>query len=577
MSRSAPAPRRWRPKVTAGCVRCASAAQTAACRSSRSTRVSCSSARHRGRSGSRASSPATSAATSWPGSTPRATAGRRRRPGALDQARGERGRRGVDGGVAGPPVPGGGMTESGVSVADLRPVDLFDDLDDRALAQWAAVAEWRYAEPGDLVLEAGEPPAGLLCLLDGKVQVSIRDGDRFEPVGHQTAPTWIGAVPTLTEGSTGARMVAVAASRLALIPAPEFRRLALSHPPVHRRVMRQVGPLMSRITAIEQNRERLAALGTMAAGLAHELNNPAAAARRSAAELADALDVIGATLREFVQAGIDREDAARIADLREQALRQAAERGALSALDAADAEDEMRDRLEAMGVPDAWRLAEPLALAAVDGDWLDQVQALAGPAAPAALRSVAASLNAQRLAGELGESTERMSSLVAAVKGYAYMDRGGVIEADIHEGLETTLTVLAHKLKHTQIQIQRDYDRTLPRLTIHGSALNQVWTNLLDNAIDALGESGTITIRTGRDGECILVDIVDTGPGIPPEARAHVFEPFFTTKEVGHGTGLGLDTARRIVEEQHGGTLTFDTGEQGTTFHVWLPFPSPTR
>ena len=469
------------------------------------------------------------------------------------------------------------MTENGVSVADLRPVDLFDDLDDRALAQWAAVAEWRYAEPGDLVLEAGEPPAGLLCLLDGKLQVSVRDGDRFEPVGHQTAPTWIGAVPTLTEGSTGARMVAVAASRLALIPAPEFRRLALSHPPVHRRVMRQVGPLMSRITAIEQNRERLAALGTMAAGLAHELNNPAAAARRSAAELADALDVIGATLREFVQAGIDREDAARIADLREQALRQAAERGALSALDAADAEDEMRDRLEAMGVPDAWRLAEPLAFAAVDGDWLDQVQALAGPAAPAALRSVAASLNAQRLAGELRESTERMSSLVAAVKAYAYMDRGGVIEADIHEGLETTLTVLAHKLKHTQIQIQRDYDRTLPPLTIHGSALNQVWTNLLDNAIDALGESGTITIRTGRDGECILVDIVDTGPGIPPEARAHVFEPFFTTKEVGHGTGLGLDTARRIVEEQHGGTLTFDTGEQGTTFHVWLPFPSPTR
>jgi signal transduction histidine kinase len=237
----------------------------------------------------------------------------------------------------------------------------------------------------------------------------------------------------------------------------------------------------------------------------------------------------------------------------------------------------MRDRLEAMGVPDAWRLAEPLALAAVDGDWLDQVQALAGPAAPAALRSVAASLNAQRLAGELRESTERMSSLVAAVKAYAYMDRGGVIEADIHEGLETTLTVLAHKLKHTQIQIQREYDRTLPPLTIHGSALNQVWTNLLDNAIDALGESGTITIRTGRDGECILVDIVDTGPGIPPEARAHVFEPFFTTKEVGHGTGLGLDTARRIVEEQHGGTLTFDTGEHGTTFHVWLPFPSPTR
>jgi signal transduction histidine kinase len=469
------------------------------------------------------------------------------------------------------------MTENGVMVADLRPVDLFDDLDDRALSEWAAVAEWRHAEPGDVVLEAGEPPVGLLCLLEGRLQVLVRDGDRLEPVGHQTAPTWIGAVPTLTEGSTGARMVAVAASRLALIPAPDFRRLALAHPPVHRRVMRQVGPLMSRITAIEQNRERLAALGTMAAGLAHELNNPAAAARRSAAELAEALDVIGATLREFVQAGIAREDAARIADLREQAVRQAAKRGALSALDAADAEDEMRERLEALGVPDAWRLAEPLALAAVDDDWLHQMHAFAGPAATAALRSVAASVNAQRLVGELRESTDRMSSLIAAVKAYAYMDRGGVVEADIHEGIETTLTVLAHKLKHREIEIERQYDRTLPPLTIYGSALNQVWTNLLDNAIDAVGERGTITITTRRDGECALVEIADTGPGIPPEARARVFEPFFTTKEVGHGTGLGLDTARRIVDEQHGGTLSFDTGDHGTTFHVWLPLQSPTR
>jgi signal transduction histidine kinase len=149
------------------------------------------------------------------------------------------------------------------------------------------------------------------------------------------------------------------------------------------------------------------------------------------------------------------------------------------------------------------------------------------------------------------------------------------VQADIHEGLETTLTVLSHKLKHTQITIERDYDRTLPPLTIYGSELNQVWTNLIDNAIDALGSSGTITLRSRRDGECIVVDIADTGPGISPNARSRVFEPFFTTKEVGRGTGLGLDTARRIVEERHRGSLSFDTGEQGTTFHVWLPFKPP--
>jgi signal transduction histidine kinase len=466
--------------------------------------------------------------------------------------------------------------EDDVTAGDLRPVDLFDDLDDHALAEWAAVAQWRTADAGEVVIDAGQEPAGLLCLLDGTLQVFQRDGDRLEPVGHQTAPTWIGAVPALTETPLRVRMVAITAARAALIPAPEFRRLALAHSTVHGRIMRQVAPLMARVASIEQNRERLAALGTMAAGLAHELGNPVSAARRSADQLAEALDIIGETLKAFVEAGIERQEAARIADLREQALRQCAERGALSALDAADAEDEMRDRLDEYGVPDAWRLAEPLALAGVDEDWLEQMRVAAGPATPAAIASIAASLNAQRLVSDLRESTDRMYSLVTAVKSYAYMDRGGVVQADVHEGLETTLTVLAHKLKHTQIEVQRDYDRTLPPLTIYGSELNQVWTNLLDNAIDALGDSGKITLSTRRDGDCVLVDIADTGPGIPPEARGRVFEPFFTTKDVGHGTGLGLDTARRIVVDRHDGSLTFDTTERGTTFHVWLPVTHPT-
>jgi signal transduction histidine kinase len=463
------------------------------------------------------------------------------------------------------------MTATAVTVADLRPVDLFDELDDAELEEFAVVAQWRSVHAGELVLESGVEPEGLLCLLEGQLRVFNRDGERFEPVGHQTPPTFIAAISTLAETPIGVRMVAVTGARMALIPGPEFRRLALSHPPVHRRVMRAVGPLMSRVTAMQSNRERLAALGTMAAGLAHELNNPASAAQRSAADLAEALDAIGATLRELSEAGVEREDAARIADLREQALRSCSERGPLSALDAADAEDEMRDRLEELGVPEAFRLAEPLAAAGVGMDWIEQMHELAGPATAAALRSVAASLSAQRLVSDLREATERMSSLISAIKAYAYMDRGGVVKADIHEGLETTLKVLHYKLKHTQIEIARDYDRELPPVTIYGSEMNQVWTNLIDNAIDAIGDQGTITLRTSRDGDCILVDVADTGPGIPPEVRPHVYEPFFTTKDVGRGTGLGLDTARRIVEERHSGSLAFETGEHGTTFHVWLP------
>jgi signal transduction histidine kinase len=165
-----------------------------------------------------------------------------------------------------------------------------------------------------------------------------------------------------------------------------------------------------------------------------------------------------------------------------------------------------------------------------------------------------------------------MSDLVAAVKSYAYMDRGELVEVDLHEGLETTLTVLGHKLKHAAITVRRDYDKTLPRVTVNGSELNQVWTNLLDNAIDAVGERGTITVSTRRDGDCALIDIGDDGPGIAPEIRDQIFDSFFTTKEVGSGTGLGLATARRIVVDRHNGSLTVDSEPGQTTFHVWLPY-----
>jgi signal transduction histidine kinase len=205
------------------------------------------------------------------------------------------------------------------------------------------------------------------------------------------------------------------------------------------------------------------------------------------------------------------------------------------------------------------------------------VQAVAGPATKKTLAWVVASLTARELAGELVESTERMSQLVKAIKTYAYMDRGDVVQVDVHEGLESTLIMLNHKLKHSQIKVKRHYDKSLPKLTMRGSELNQVWTNLIDNAIGALGETGTITVTTQPDNGCVRVDIADDGPGIPPDVRSRIFDPFFTTKAPGTGTGMGLDTARRIVEQRHRGSLTFDTGESGTTFHVWLPLEGTTR
>jgi signal transduction histidine kinase len=470
------------------------------------------------------------------------------------------------------------VSEPRVTLAELRAVDLFEDLDDAELAEWVELAQPHRVEVGGVIAEQGEPPRGLQLLLEGQAQAVMLDGTRSDPVGHQHAPTWMGAIAVLTDSPLGVRMQAETSCRLALIEAEDFRRLAVAHQSVNRRVMQQVAPVMSRVTEIEQSRERLASLGTMAAGLAHELNNPAAAARRAAAQLTDALKAIDAALGSFVEAGIEREQAAELVRMQQQALATAASATALDALDAADAEDELLVRLEALGVDEPWRLAEPLAVAGADQAWLDHLAELAGPALGAALRWVAATINAERLAGEIVESTERMSVLVGAVKSYSYMDRGGLVEIDLHEGLETTLTVLAHKLKHTEIELVRNYDRTLPMLTVRGSELNQVWTNLLDNAIDALGERGTITIATRRDGSCAVVEIGDDGPGIPAEVLGQVLDPFFTTKDVGQGTGLGLATARRIVVERHDGSLRVESRPGRTTFSVRLPLAaSPGR
>jgi signal transduction histidine kinase len=464
------------------------------------------------------------------------------------------------------------MSDAAVTLEELRGVDLFDSLSDAELAEWVPLARARHVAAGGVIAEQGVELSGLQLLLEGRAQAFILAQGRSEPVGHHTAPTWMGAIAVLTGGSLGVRMQAETDCRVALVASDDFKRLAFAQPAIHQRVMRQVAPVMSRVTEVEQNRERLTSLGTMAAGLAHELNNPAAAARRSAAQLTEALDAIGAALGSFVEAGIEREDAERLVALQRQALAQAAGATALDALDASDAEEELLERLQTLDVPEPWRLAEPLAAAGVDEQWLRRVAELAGQATGVALRWVAATLTAGRLAAELEESTERMSALVGAVKSYAYMDRGGLVEADLHEGLETTITVLGYKLKHTSIKVVRDYERSLPPLMVRGSELNQVWTNLLDNAIDALGEGGTITIATHADGDCAVVEIVDDGPGIPEEDAGRIFDPFFTTKEVGQGTGLGLATARRIVVDRHDGSLTLDAQPGRTVFRVRLPF-----
>jgi signal transduction histidine kinase len=460
---------------------------------------------------------------------------------------------------------------SSPTVEQLRTIELFEGVDDEHLAEFAAHAELRDCRAGELIAQEGGTERRVYLLLEGTAETFREINGGQESSGDHAAPTYMGAIGALTGSGLAVRVQAKTDVRLAQIDSEEFLDLAVENRPVLRRVLERVRPVVGRITAIEQNRERLESLGTMAAGLAHELNNPASAAKRASSELADALEVLSSTIGVFVESGVSRDQAESLVQIQRGVVEACRARASISQLELADAEDELTGALEDAGIGDAYRIVEPLAQAGFGDEQLQRVKELAGPATDAAVRWIAASLLARELAAELAESTERMSKLVKAVKMYAYMDRGGLVEVDVREGLDTTLTILGHKLKHTTIEVKREVDDDLPRFQAYGAELNQVWTNLLDNAIDALGESGTITISAHRDGDCVEVDIADDGPGVPAEAAERIFDPFFTTKEVGKGTGLGLDTARRIVVDRHHGSLTLRTEPGQTVFRVRLP------
>ncbi|MFA9270368.1 MAG: ATP-binding protein [Baekduiaceae bacterium] len=459
-----------------------------------------------------------------------------------------------------------------ITAADLASIDLFDEVGEEERAAWAEAAEERWFDDGDDIIRDG---VRFLLLLEGRLDaIRERPDGTSEPEGQQIAPTWLGAISVLTEQPVSMRFRAAGRTRIGMVDPEVFRRLVFAQRPVFLRIMRQFRPVFSRIEGNEMRREKLASLGTMAAGLAHELNNPAAAAKRSADQLAQSLDAVTGALRTFVESGVEREDAATFVDLHDGAVARFATCTIQdkSPLAIADREERLLELLEDQGVADAWKYAEPLARAGVDEDWMEQLVAVAGAATEAAVRGVAASLTARELADELRESTDRMSSLVGAMKTYAYMDQGDLVEVDVHEGLEATLTILSHKLKHSSIEVVREYGTGLPPICVYGSELNQVWTNVLDNAIGALGDTGTITITTRAwDGNGVEVVIADDGPGIPEELQRRVFDPFFTTKGVGEGTGMGLDTSRRIVEDRHQGRMTLESAPGRTAFWVRLP------
>jgi signal transduction histidine kinase len=403
------------------------------------------------------------------------------------------------------------------------------------------------------------------------------DGEQMSVADHQTY-TYIGAISLVADMPYPGTTRTLAPTRILALQRADFDELIQQEADVRRTVLSRFQPIFSRWGQMRGQREKLAALGEMSAGLAHELNNPASAAGRAAQDLGTALAQVQDGVGRFAERGLAPDRLAELAHVAARARAVAAAAEPLDALDRSDLEGELADALSEHGVPDAYDLAPDLVDAGIDRSCAEAVAANVGPALAAdALAWVAAGARAEGLARELTEATGRISTLVGAVKEYTYMDQAGEQDVDVHRGLETTLTVLGHKLRKGDIRVVRDLHPGLPRIYGYGSELNQAWTNLLDNAIDALDGKGTITLRTGPDGpDGVRVEIVDDGPGIPEDVKARIFEPFFTTKDVGKGTGMGLDVTRRIIVQHHNGDLRVDSRPGETRFIVRLPIaPAP--
>jgi signal transduction histidine kinase len=458
---------------------------------------------------------------------------------------------------------------TGELVAKLRRVHVFEDLPDEDLAWFISQSQERHAAPGDIIVREGDPPDFMMVMLEGEMRARAEHGSPDGPVFTVQAGEVTGMLPFSRLKVIGVTGRAVLPSHYLGFPVTQFPALFQRLPELVRRLVGLLADRVRSVTRAEQQHEKLAALGKLSAGLAHELNNPSAAARRSAAALRDCL----VRLREAARnTEIGPDDCGLLAEREEEirtTLKPAQFKDEFARV---EREEAIQSWLESHSVTDAWKLSPSLADAGLTDAHLASFAAAAGASVGPELTRFATLLEMERIAEELEHSSARISDLIKAIKEYSYMDQGPMQEVDIERGLETTLTIMNHKLKRG-ITVIRDYHANLPKVMASGSELNQVWTNLIDNAADAMNGNGKLTVRTARENDFVLVEIADNGVGIPAEALSRIFDPFFTTKGVGQGTGLGLDVVSRIIKNV-GGQISVTSVPGNTRFQVRIPVQS---